>query len=601
MSANSSILLTNVDFDNYKNNLINYLKAQSQFQDFNFNDSNLAVLLDILALNTFQNGFYLNMVASEMFLDSALLRTSAISHSKALNYTPRSALSAMATVNLTFSANTNVVTVPVGTSFTTLVGPNLLTFVTATETVYLSSNNYFNIQNLDIYEGKITNEQYVVNYENTEQRFIISDPTIDTRSLTVTVVEDNNGNSLNYTQATTTLDQDENSQIYFLQATENNSYELIFGDDIIGRRPKDGAFVQVQYRVTSASLGNGASKFTLDTEFTNFITTPTVSVVSISDGGTDAETIDSIKYYAPRFFQIQERAINVNDYEIILQQKFPEIQAIAAYGGEEISPPQYGKVMIAVDIANVDGLPQSKITEYTNYIKPRSPLSIDPIFVQPDYLYYSVTSTVNYDITSTSLAEEQIQSYVVNEIINYNANNFNDFKSNFWYSKFVAGIDDIEDAAILSNDTDIQIYKKIYPTFGSSQNITVNFNIELTTKGGILLSQYSSDDLVAIQSSSFVYNGETVFIADDNNGTLRLVKTEGTNNVVILPNIGSVDYTNGILNLVNFRLDAYGYGQNCIDIFAIPATKDFSTSQNVILTLEPSQIFITVNAITSSD
>lgn len=601
MPSNNSLILTNLDFDQYKNNLINYLKSQSEFQDYNYSDSSLNVLLDILSLNTFQNGFYLNMVASEMFMDSALLRTSVISQAKLVNYVPRSARSASTTVNLTFSANTNVVTIPVGTSFTTLVGPNLLTFVTATETVYLSSNNYYNVQGLEIYEGKMTNEQYVVNYENTEQRFKISDPTIDTRSLTVTVIEDNNGTSLNYTQASTTLDQYENSQIYFLQATEDNSYELIFGDGIIGRRPKDGAVIQIRYRVTSALLGNGASKFTLDTEFANFVTTPTVTSNGLSAGGNSAESIDSIKFYAPRFFQIQERAINVNDYEIILQQKFPEIQAIAAYGGEELSPPQYGKVMIAVDIADVDGLPQSKIIEYTNYIKPRSPLSIDPVFVEPDYLYYSVNSIVNYDITATNLAEEQIQSAVVNEIINYNTTNFNDFKSNFWYSKFVAAIDDITNTAIFSNDTDITVYKKIYPKIGVSQNITVNFNIELTTKGGILGTQYDVNDLVAIQSSSFVFNGSSVFISDNNNGTLRLVKTEGEKNIVILPNIGSVDYTTGSISLVNFRFDSYGLGQNSIDIFAIPASKDFSTSQNVILTLEPSQIFVTVNAITSSD
>ena len=596
-TSNSSLNLVPLDFDLIKTQLKTYLSSQAQFLDYDFTSSNMNVLLDILSYNTFHNAFYLNMIASESYLDSAQLRNSVVSHAKELNYLPRSARSAKATININFTSNTNIVTIPLGTSFTSLVGSDLLTFVTDRQSVYFSSNGIFSITNLDIYEGKLTSEKYIVNYENTAQRYILSDPNIDTTSLSIQIIEDNTGNILTYTQATTTLDLNNTSKVFFIQAAEDGKYEIIFGDGIIGRAPKDGAIIIVQYRICSTTAGNGASKFTLDNEFAKFSTSPTVALVTASIGGAEAETINSIKFYAPRYFPTQERAINTNDYEVILKQKFPEISAISAYGGEEVSPPQFGKVFISVNISNVDGLPQSKIDEYYNYIKPRSPLSITPQFLEPEHLYYSVSSTVEYDISATSLTEEQIQSLVVNSIIAYNTSVLNNFKSSFRYSKFLYNIDSITNAGILSNDTTIKIYKKISPVIGVEGNIDLNFGIPLTTAGATLEEQYSASDLVAVESSPFVYKGDTVFLSDDNNGNMRLVKKSGTNKIVVLPFVGTVDYTTGTVKLISFRTDGYQLGENSIRVYAVTDSHDFETSKNVILDLESNQIDIKVIAV----
>lgn len=570
------------------------MKSQTQFKDYDFDDSVMSALLDILSYNTFHNAFYMNMVVNESYLDSAQLRNSVVSHAKELNYLPRSARSARAVVDLSFNANAAVATIPKGTSFTSTVGPNLLTFITADETVLFSSNNYFRISELAIYEGKEATDQYAIDYENLAQRFVITDPDVDTRSISVTVIEDNTGTELTYTAATSTLGLNEESQIFFLQACEDSKFELIFGDNIIGRRPKDNSIVEVNYRVTSKTEGNGAARFTLDDGFADFTSSPVVNTVDIARGGDEPETIESIKYYAPRFFQTQERAVNVSDYEIILKQRFPEINAIVAYGGEEINPPRYGKVFISVDISDVDGIPSSRIDEYTKFLKPRIPLSVEVEFIEPDALFYRVDATVNYDATTTTLNTEQVKSLVVNAIINYDSEFLNDFKSSFRYSKFVAMIDSISEIEVLSNDTDITVYKRIEPNIGENVDLNVYFNLPLTKSGSTLGDQYSSEDLTAVSSSEFVFNGESVLIEDDGNGNLRLVKNVSNSKVAVIPTVGTVNYDTGSIKLISFRVDAMPLGEPYIRIFGRLRTKDFATSENVILTLEPELMSIDV-------
>lgn len=592
--ANSSINLTSLDFDTTKASLKSYMKAQSAFKDYDFDDSVMSSLLDILAYNTFHNAFYMNMVVNESYLDSAQLRNSVISHAKELNYLPRSARSARAVVDLSFNANAAVTTIPKGTSFTSTVGPNLLTFITADETVLFSSNGYFRISELAIYEGKEATDQYAIDYENLAQRFVLTDPDVDTRSISVKVIEDNTGTELTYTAATTTLGLNEESQIFFLQACEDGKFELIFGDNIIGRRPKDNSIVEASYRVTSKTEGNGAARFTLDDGFADFTSSPVVNTVDIARGGDEPETIESIKYYAPRFFQTQERAVNVSDYEIILKQRFPEINAIVAYGGEEINPPRYGKVFISVDISDVDGIPSSRIDEYTKFLKPRIPLSVEVEFIEPDALFYKVDAIVNYDATTTTLNTEQVKSLVVNAIINYDSEFLNDFKSSFRYSKFVAMIDSISEIEVLSNDTDITVYKRIEPDIGENVDLNVYFNLPLTKGGSNLGDQYSSEDVTAVSSSEFVFNGESVSIEDDGNGNLRLVKNVSNSKVAVIPTVGTVDYETGSIKLISFRVDAMPLGEPYIRIFGRLRTKDFATSENVILTLEPELMSIDV-------
>ena len=590
--ANASLSLVELDFDGLKNSLKSYLSSQSQFLDYDFESSNMNVLLDILSYNTFHNAFYLNMVAAESYLDSAQLRNSVVSHAKELNYVPRSKRSAKATVSISFEANTNVVTVPKNTSFTSLVGSKLFTFLTDRESVHFSANGSFHVQSLDVYEGTLVTDTYIVDTTNPTQRFIVMDKDVDTRSIDVQVTEDNDGTKLQFNPASSTLDLSSTSRVYFLQGAEDYRYEIVFGDDVIGRKPKNGAIVRISYRTCSGEEANGAARFQLDNEFVEFSTSPDVETVDISRGGSEAESTESIKFYAPRYFQTQERAVTTSDYEIILKQRFPEINAVSAYGGEELSPPQYGRVLIAVDISDVDGLPASKVDEYLNFIRPRSPLSIDPSLVSPEYTYYRVQSKIKYSVNDTSYTSDQIKSLVVNRIITYDDTYLNRFKASFRYSKFLAAIDSIEDSGILSNDTQVTVYKKFEPTFGSQEDYYLDFTLPLTESGAVLGATYDVRDLTAVYSSEFIFNSERVHVADDGQGVLRVVKdTNGTVSVV-RPNIGSVDYSTGLVKIVDLQIDALLVGESEVRLFVVTADRDFDTFKNVILQLESNQIDI---------
>jgi hypothetical protein len=415
--ANNSLNLASLDFDTIKANLKSHLRSQAIFKDFDFEGSNMAVLVDLLAYNTAMNSFYMNMLTAESFLDSAQLRSSVISHAKELNYRPRSARSAKAVIKLEVEQNNNnTLTIPKGTSFTATYNFQTYTFTTDEVKVYFTTldettGTYkFVTDNINIFEGFYVTETFEMDYSNESLRFVLSNPMIDTSSLVVNSVEDGGSSTITYTNADSLLGLDNQSRRYFLQACEQDKYELIFGDDIIGRRPKDGATVIVQYRIATGTVPNGASLFAPDLDLTTD-NSGRVKVTTITKavGGDEPETLSSIKFNAPRHFQTQERAITNSDYETLLKTAFPEIDAISVYGGDSVSPPQYGKVFIALSISGVESLPTSKRDEYLSFIKPKMANPIQPIFVNPTFVYARVDSTVKYNLNVTALKPDEIR------------------------------------------------------------------------------------------------------------------------------------------------------------------------------------------------
>ena len=348
MSANTSISLTSLDFETYKSELKAFLKAHPNFSDYDFEASNLSVLLDVLALNTYQNGFYMNMIGNEMFLDSAQLRDSVLSHAKELNYLPRSFKSAEAVLDVTITSadpTKKNITIPKGTGFVSRVGSNTFIFTTDQNYVLTSSNSVFTEQ-LTVYEGDYITDSYIAS-DRGSLHYVISNKQVDLDSLKVVVVEDNGANTIEYTRSTSLFDLDDSDTVFFVQPSTNERYEVVFGDGIIGRKPKNDSAVILEYRISNGQLPNGARVFrtagTIDGESNVAITT-----VSAATLGDVFESIDSIKFNAPRAFTTQERAITAEDYENILRLNFPEINAVAAYGGEDAVPPQYGRVYISV-------------------------------------------------------------------------------------------------------------------------------------------------------------------------------------------------------------------------------------------------------------
>jgi len=590
--ANTSINLVDLDFASLKGSFKNYLRDQNQFKDYDFEGSNINILLDLLSYNSYKNAFYLNMLLSESFLDSAQLRNSILSHAKELNYLPRSARSSKAKVRIEFEATGESAPyiIQKGSPLTTLVKNESYTF-TIPETITVSSANTTYSFETDIFEGTYIQDTYTYRQGIENQRFKLTNRNIDTESLTVSVFEDGNEVSDAYKLSTSLLDLDETSKVFFLQPTETGYFEVLFGDNNLGRRPKINSTIVMEYRTSSGELPNGAREFSVDFDPTgsdelNF--TPEVNTLENSRDGAEEESIESIRYMAPRHFQTQERAITASDYSIALKGQFPEINAVHAYGGEDLSPPQFGKVFIAVDITNVDGFPESKKIEYRNFIDRRSPFGIRPVFVDPEFSYLSVRSKVRYDVNVTSASRETLKSIIKNAIVDFNEEYLNDFNVILRNSKLETEIDD-SDASIISSVTRTRIYKKINPRLGLSENFRINFGVPIIDTIPEKENLHRATDVHALVSSLFIFNSEQVLLEDDGSGNVRIMKTNGFINEKI-KNVGKIDYNTGQIEIDGLVVDSFQ--GSSIKLYVTPVDPDVVASQNSILTIEDDEIII---------
>lgn len=622
--ADSSIILTQLDFDSYKDSLKTFLKSQDRFKDYDFDGSNLSVLLDVLSYNTYQNAFYLNMVSNEMFLDSAKLRDSVISHAKELNYLPRSFRSASATVKLIItSADTSKrsIVIPKGTSFTSRVDDFTYNFSTTenyviTNRTPVGTNLVYESDAIRIFEGNYLSDTYTVNYDR-PLIYKISNKRVDLESLLVTVFEDNGTTVQTYKRATSLFGHDGNSKVFFLQPGIGDAYEVVFGDGVVGRKPKNNSACIIEYRTCNGELPNGAFKFINTARIDNEPNVVIETITAATDGAV-AEDLTSIKYNAPRAFTTQERAVTSEDYENLLKANFPEINAVVAYGGEDASPPQFGRIFLSIDLQEVDGLPKIKESEYRRFLKSRSSVAIEPIFVSPDYTYVYVNTNIKYNINLTGLNPEDIRTNVIDSILNHASANLNNFGRTLRYSRFVRDIDAAE-TSIISNETQVELVKYLTPilstTVTSSPNATSGSLVSLATSGVVSSGQnvtidfknplkndvpgkgteHLLGDIHVVSSSTFTYNGiSNCRLEDDGDGVMRIVAISGTQHRTIL-NIGTVDYDTGIIQINNFNIT--NYTGTSLKIYAKPRTLDITSSQNVILNILENDVDVTIEQI----
>lgn len=593
--TNQSINLVDLDQQSLVNDFRNFLRNQDEFKDYDFKGSSINVLLDLMAYNTFKNAFYLNMAFSERWIDSAQLRSSIFSHVKELNYLPRSVRSARAKIKVNFTAtgDSQPYIVQKGSQFSTIIKSKSYTF-TIPETIILSSvDTNFEFET-DIYEGIFVKDSYVMTSDT--QKFKITNKNVDLRSVAVTVFEDNAELGLSYKQATTLLDLNESSKVFFVQTSETGNYEILFGDNILGRRPKQNALIVLDYRISEGKAGNGAKTFSVDFDPTNtneLLSSPELEVIEASTNGEDEESNDSIKYYAPRYYQTQERTVNASDYSVLLSQNFPEINAVSVFGGEDLNPPQFGKVFISVDVKDVDGLPDSKKEEYYNFLKKRAPFSIEPEFIEPEILYLSIKTLVRYNINITSNSLNRTKALVTDAIVTFNDLYLNNFNVKFRNSLLSKNID-AADSSIVSNITDVFAYKKIVPTLNKNNNFIIDFGFAIKNNLAPQQTVYNATDESAVFSSIFTYENQICTIEDDGNGIIRIVKTDENNKIAVL-NIGTVDYTSGTIKIVGLKPSAFD--GNAIKIYIDPDDKDIISEKNNILLIDPSDINVSVQAV----
>jgi hypothetical protein len=589
----SSLNLVDLDFDTLKQSLIEFLKSQNQFKDYDFTGSNLNVLLDILTHNTQKNAFFLNMNFAESFLDSAQLRASILSKAKELNYCPRSARSSVARVKVEFTATreSQPYKIQKGSSFSTFIKNTSYTFSIPENLVVFSSNNSFEFET-DICEGIYVKDSYVVDFSKGSQLFRLTNKNVDTESLTVTVYENGSIIGDSYVFKKDFLDLNSRMKVYFLQASERGFYEIYFGDGVSGYKPLDKSIVVLDYRVSNGPISNGAKGFSINFdptgEISELTSNPKVTTLIQSNNGGYPESDDSIKYYAPRHFQVQQRAVIPSDYEILLKEEFPEINAVSAYGGEEVYPPQYGKVFVAIALKTFDSLPASKKEEYYDFVRRRS--SLKPVIIDPEYSYFAINSVVRYNINKTTSSINTIKTLVMNSIMNFNTNYLNDFGVILRNSPFTRSIDD-SDLSIISNITDVYLFKKIIPISGEKTSINLNYGISIEDSFGVIGEKHSISEDRAVFSSKFKYNGTECYIEDDGDGILQIVKKEGTNYIKIV-NAGTVDYSKGLIQINNLRFD--DYDGSSFRLYVIPKDKDITISKGVIASIDPSEMIINI-------
>ena len=593
--ANSSINLVNLDFAELRQSLLTYLKAQDLFKDYDFTGSNMSVLLDLLAYNTYHNAFYLNMIGNEMFLDSALLRDSIISHAKELNYTPRSFKSSKAVVDIDVQTNssTTFIQLPKNTQFSSTVGANTYVFTTnKTITNTISNNNIFTFKNVEIFEGVYTLESFVVDNSQENQRFIIQNQLVDTDSISVVVSEDNNADV--YERKTSLLDLNETSKVFFVQACENDRYEIILGNGIIGYKPKNGATLIVEYRASSGELPNGAYEFQNSRPINGFANV-TVTTAYPASAGAVYETLDSIKFNAPRHYTTQERAVTAADYEILLKQQFPEINALAVYGGETVSPPVFGRVFIAADLVGFDGIPDYKKKEFASWLKNKTPLTIEPQFVDPQLVYGRVQGNVKYNANITDLSSDDISSRVSSAIMSFNSQNYSRFNSKVRQSKLLKAVDNSH-PSIVSSYIEILPYIKFKPTLGQVGSYTISFKVPIQNNLPKLPNVFPISTQKILTSNKFVFDGKISELSDDNDGKVYITTLVGSNYKMI-KEIGNIDYKQGKIVLNNINVSGIVGGGTELKIYIFSEESNYDFSQNVYFEIKEDDIDVTVDVV----
>ncbi|MGZ4849878.1 MAG: hypothetical protein ACXV2C_00700 [Candidatus Bathyarchaeia archaeon] len=604
MSANTSLSITSLDFDTLKQQYIKFLSTQSVLKDYSFTDSNMNVLIDLQTYNTYLNAFYLNMVASEMFLDSAQKLDSVVSHAKELNYLPQSARSSEASVSFTVQTIglTPPFAIPKGALFTGVNTNGQFTFTTDQETNYFSGNSTYLVANLQIFEGPYLTDTYVIDYTQDTQQFILTNPNIDLDSLVVTVTASAVNTTFNF--ATTLFGLNGFSNVYFLQAAQNGQYELIFGDNLFGRYPDNLSLVTANYRVAVGNTADGINSFTLTQGLSAFnggasISISGITVAANSSGGASPETIESIRFSAPRYFATQQRALASDDYSALILDNFGGvIKDVNTFGGQLLPEKKYGRVVAVIQPQSGTIAPDYVKSEISNFLLSYMGLPTRLIIQDPNYLYCAVTTTIQYDPTKTSLLPNDITSLVLSAIETYSSTNLQKFNGDLRFSKFVATIDNAA-SSIVSNETSLLIISRLTPYLGFAASYTLNFNnaanVEIPASG--TLEGIAFDNNPVITSSPFTYvDSKNVswpisYIRDDNLGNLVVYTMINNIFTVLNPSLGTINYATGVATINNLITTSYG---NYISIYMEPMNPDIIVDQSEILIIDPNDVAITV-------
>ena len=589
---------TNLDFNDLKTQIRDYLRANTEFTDFDFEGSNFSILIDLLAYNSYITAYNSNMAVNEMFLESATLRENVVSLARNIGYLPRSKRASRALVNFSVDmSQTNARTVRL------LAGQVALGAVTNGNYIFsipedivtpVGTDGIALFDNLQIYEGVYVTSTFIVDESQSNQKFVIPNIGVDTTTIRVKVT---NQVTEVYTQYDTLLNIGRDSRIFLIQEVSDTKYEIKFGDNILGKKPPNGSRIEVSYIVTNGSSGNGAANFTFSGRLQDnnlFDVTTGISLLLTqikSENGDDIETTDSIKYFAPKVYASQYRAVTSNDYKSLIPFIYPNVESVNSYGGDELDPPEFGKVFISIKPRN--GTILSEITKQNilTTLRKYSIAGIKPEIIDLSYLYVELDSSVYYNINQLS-NPEIVKTKVIDTLTSYaNSKDLNSFGGRFKYSKVISLIDDC-DKSITSNITKVKMRRDLIPELDTLATYELCFGNQVHVKS----EGYS------VKSTGFFINGvsDVVYMADrpspidKNSGNIFFFKLENNLPVIVKNNAGSIDYMRGEILLDGVIIRSSQLLNGFIEVQAIPESNDIIGLQDLYLQLDVQKSLVNI-------
>ena len=590
MAEITKLNITDLDFDSIKNNLRDYFGSQTEFSDHDFEGSAISVMLDILAYNTYYNSYYVNMLASESFLDSAQLRDSVVSRASMLGYTPQSVTGAKANVAITVTPGDSPasITIDKDTQFTSSVNGTSYTFCTANSTTITPVDGVYTATGVTLAQGIPLTYRYTANTANTEQKFLLPNANTDTDSLTVTIQESaTDTNTSVYTKATDITTVNSTSNVYFLSEHTAGQYKVEFGDGVLGRKPITGNIVLLKALVSEGDDCNGANTFSAAGTVGGY-STVSVAVSNAASGGSDKESLESIKFNAPKTYETQNRAVTTDDYKKIVEAEVSGLDSVSVWGGQDHSTPTYGTVFISAKPTGATSLSTSQISEIKAAASSFNMVAMTPQVVDPDIVDLIFSVTVKYDSRLTTLSSGAVAEQVIDTIQTYKTNNLLKFGSIFRHSSLSTNIDNTE-SSIISNLTTITAKKGITPSTTTSDSYTISFNNAIYNPSTTYEGAVSSTAFAYTDSDGTSY--ATCYI-DDLNGKLRIYYLSGSTKVVLDNDTGSVTYSNGYISITSFQPDSFD--GSTLDFTIEPAVNDLVPIRNQLFEISNTNITVTM-------
>ena len=587
--VSSKLKVSELDFDNIKSNLKNFLGDQNELADYNFDGSAMSVLMDLLAYNTHYNAFYLNMIVNEMFLDTASLRNSVVSRAKHLGYTPTSVRGAKAYVDLTITPANTPATIVIAkdTQFNAVVNGISYVFSTSNSTTLnVNSNGVYTTANVELQQGILLTHRYTANVSDPDQRFTLPNANTDTSSLVVQVQTSATSSNLHtYSVANDTTTINSTANVYFLEEDTDNKYRVYFGDGTIGRALTSGNIILLKSLIADAGAPNGARTFTPVSTVGGY-SNVTVTTLSAASGGADRDSISDIKFNAPRNYQAQNRAVTLNDYIRLVQRDYADAESVIAWGGEDNDPPVYGKVYLAIRPESGLNLSVTAKNSIKNDIlAKRNVVSISTEIVDPDYLYLTFDSTVKYDSSKTSNTASTIADLVSNTVYNFGVDNLKGFANEFRYSPLI----DESETSIESSLSTVKLKKIIVPSLNVSSSYTLNYNNEIFHPYTDYVDSVTSTEFAHFDADDTLRTGCNL---QDANGVMQVYRTTGDTRIIVANNVGTVTYGSGVVALAGFKPVSIGDGTANLSVTVALASSDVTPVREQVLLITNNDISV---------